>query len=360
MATTAGEAVAASQAPARAPAKSGFIVSPLYDGINFIGSPLIALVLGMGVAFSVPLFLEPATAFGTRDAWTMLFISVWSYGHLCAVGFRSHLNRKIYRQFRWRFTVVPVVLFLGMYFSDWLLVTGAVLAILWDVYHSAMQNFGFCRIYDGRRGNSPHAGRKLDMMINHLLYAGPILGGLSLASTLAVLSDYSAVGWTLPGLVGQVIVDNQHHLRTLLLSVGSLLIIWYVYAYWQLARQGYRISPQKVCLLVSAGVSSVWAWGFLPPVQAFFVSNFYHALQYFGIVWAQENRNIRTSFRLDGLRRGKTVAFGLFCLLIAAGGLAYNAWGNAAFRWGAAFFTVVSLMHFWYDSFVWSVRKAEV
>jgi hypothetical protein len=351
---------AANPSVSRTAVKSGFIVSPLYDTINFIGAPMIALVLGAWVAFSVPLFLEPATAFGTRDAWTLVFISVWTYGHLCAVGFRSHLNQQIYRQFRFRFTVIPLLLCLSFYVSDWLLVSGAVLAVLWDVYHSAMQNFGFCRIYDSRLGNSPIQGRRLDMMINHLLYAGPIVGGLSLASTLMVFSNYSAVGWYDPEIFGKALVDNQHHLRTALIAVGSILLIYYLHEYRKLIQQGYRVSPQKVCLLFSAGVSSIWAWGFLPPVQAFFVSNFYHALQYFAIVWAQERKNMRSSFGLTKVQGGQWLTFTLYVACIVAAGVAYLHYGTSAFRAGAVFFTVVSLMHFWYDSFVWSVRKAEV
>ena len=34
--------------------------------------------------------------------------------------------------------------------------------------------------------------------------------------------------------------------------------------------------------------------------------------------------------------------------------------GHATFRWAAAAGLVVSLMHFWYDGFVWSVRRHEV
>ena len=112
--------------------------------------------------------------------------------------------------------------------------------------------------------------------------------------------------------------------------------------------------------MFSVGITSVWAWGFLPPFHAFFVSNFYHGLQYFGIVWAMENRNIRRSTQLERVRAGKWIAFALFCVSLVAAGYTYQVYGNDAFRFGAAFFTVVALMHFWYDSFVWSVAKKQV
>ena len=36
----------------------------------------------------------------------------------------------------------------------------------------------------------------------------------------------------------------------------------YVYAYRRLARQGYRVSYQKVALLTSTGLCSIYTWGF--------------------------------------------------------------------------------------------------
>ena len=212
-------------------------------------------------------------------------MAVWTYAHLCAVAFRSHLNGEIYTRFRLRFTVVPLVLFLGLYFSDWLLVTGVVLTVLWDVYHTAMQNFGFCRIYDSRHGSFTERGRKLDIMVNQLLYVGPIVGGLSFAQTLDVLGQYSSLGWFAPIELARFLVFIQPQLTVLLLVLGTAFLVYYVYAYWRMSQEGYRVSKQKVALLFSVGITSVWAWGFLPPFHAFFVSNFYHGLQYFGIVW---------------------------------------------------------------------------
>jgi hypothetical protein len=56
----------------------------------------------------------------------------------------------------------------------------SVLATFWDVYHSALQTFGFARIYDRKAGNDPMVGRRLDWHLNQLLYAGrraPSTGG---------------------------------------------------------------------------------------------------------------------------------------------------------------------------------------
>ena len=246
--------------PKRVP-KSGFMVSPLYDGILFIGAPFIALAGALVIMGGVPWAMRPATLFGTNEAWLSLLISVWTYAHLCAVVFRSHVNRDMYTRFKIRFTVVPLVLFLGLMFSDWLLVTGIVVAVFWDVYHTAMQNFGFCRIYDARQGSFSDKGRKLDIMVNQLLYIGPIVGGLSLAPTLVVVEQYIGLGWFFPIEAANFLVFIQPRLAPLLLVGGTLFLAYYVFSYWQLARQGYRVSRQKVTILFSTGITSVWAWG---------------------------------------------------------------------------------------------------
>jgi hypothetical protein len=342
----------------RAP-KSGFMVSPLYDGILFIGAPLIGLAAALAMLGGLPWVMRPATMFGSTEAWVSLFIAVWTYAHLCAVVFRSHVNRDIYVRFKYRFTVVPLVLFLGLWFSDWLMVTAVVLAVFWDVYHTAMQNFGFCRIYDSRQGSFSEKGRKLDIMVNQLLYVGPIVGGLSFAPTLKAFNSYADVGWFFPIQAANFLVFLQPRLTLLLLVGGTLFLGYYVFSYWQLSQGGYRVSRQKVAILFSTGITSVWAWGFLPPFYAFFVSNFYHALQYFGIVWAMENRNIRRAVGLSGLSSGAWITFALFLLSLIAAGVAFKLYGTNTIRWGLAFFTVISLMHFWYDGFVWQAHKMQ-
>ncbi len=57
---------------------------------------------------------------------------------------------------------------------------------------------------------------------------------------------------------------------------------------------------------MSTGLVSIYTWGFNTWGEAFFIMNVFHAVQYFGIV------------------------------------------------------LVMSIMHFWYDGFIWSVQKKQV
>ena len=87
--------------------------------------------------------------------------------------------------------------------------------------------------------------------------------------------------------------------------------------------------------------------------------NFFHALQYFAIVWWSEKKNIQSLFGLSKISWGKPLAFALFIGVA----LAYGLWAETGdmsndFVFNAVM--VVSIMHFWYDGFIWSVRKKQV
>ena len=133
----------------------------------------------------------------------------------------------------------------------------------------------------------------------------------------------------------------------------------YIYAQWKLRERGHAVSPLKVYLLASTGLCSIYTWGFNSWGEAFLIMNLFHALQYFGIVWSSEKKNMMRLFRTEGLSFGKPLTLGLFVGLA----LAYGYWVEAldtdwASLW--AITLVVSIMHFWYDGFIWSVRKHQV
>ena len=120
-------------------------------------------------------------------------------------------------------------------------------------------------------------------------------------------------------------------------------------------RRGYRLPAHKAALLLSTGGVSIAAWGFAPPFMAFAIVNLFHAMQYFAIVWLKEGGRIGERLRLAPRRR---IAFPIFFALCALFGVAYFAANS--FKIVLAPFIACSLLHFWYDSFVWSVRKKQV
>ena len=181
----------APRVPARAP--SEYIVSPIYDCVFFLVPPTAALCLGILIADSG--FANEYFDFYDQDVtWSGLLIGILIHAHLFAVFFRSHGNAAIRQLHPYRFLLVPVLLYAAMVSSTWVLISVSVLATFWDVYHSALQTFGFARIYDRKAGNDPTVGRRLDWHLNQLLYAGPILAGVTMMDHIEDFDEYEEVG----------------------------------------------------------------------------------------------------------------------------------------------------------------------
>ncbi len=110
---------------------------------------------------------------------------------------------------------------------------------------------------------------------------------------------------------------------------------------------------------MSTGLCSIYTWGFNTWGEAFFIMNFFHALQYFGLVWATEKKTVMRLFRAERLPHGKRIAVALFVALPCL----YGYWVailDAGIQWLFAITLVISICHFWFDGFVWSVRKRQM
>jgi hypothetical protein len=272
---------------------------------------------------------------------------------------RSHLNADVFRRHRVRFVVVPAAVLAALVLSTRAAVVTTVIVVFWDVYHSALQTFGLARIYDRLRGNDPDAGRRLDLGLNLVLYIGPLVAGATLAAHLEKLELLADVGATFFAQVPVLATSSQRILAWTAMAVGTAYVAFYIAAYVRLARLGHAVSPQKVFLLAATGLCSLWVWGVNPWGQAFFIMNLFHAVQYLALVWWSEGRGLRRLLRLDRARMGRGAAVVAFLVPLYAYGLvAESVTDDARVLWSLT--QVVALMHFFYDGFIWSVRKGDV
>lgn len=345
-----------SDAPAHA--RSPYIVGPGYDWCLFLLPPVLALLLGIAISGTA---LTDAVFTLWDDEYSIagLFVQVLIQAHLAAVLFRSHGNRDVLRLHPVRFSAVPIALYLAIVSSDWVLVSVSVLATFWDVYHSGLQTFGFARIYDRNAGNDPHQGRRLDWALNLLCYAGPIVAGATMLDHFEDFESFEQLGATLLARVPVFMTGYQRYLAWGLIIGGSVFLLYYVIAYWRMARRGYRVSVLKVYLLASTGLCSIYTWGFNAWGEAFFIMNLFHAVQYLALVWTSEGRRLGKSLGLERRRGGMWLAWALFLALTLGYGV-FAQWAGAELRTVWAITLVISILHFWYDSFIWSVRARRI
>lgn len=335
---------------------SRYLVGPLYDWAFFLLPPLISLLLGIlisGTRFADGSFLLS----GREVTGAKLLIGTLTHAHLVAVLLRSHGNPSIRRLHPLRFFLIPILLFALIRSSAWIAVASTIVVTWWDVWHSGAQTFGFGRIYDRNVGNPPELGRRLDYWLNHLLYLGPVLGGATLAPHLMQFEGFHELGTTLFCVIPTSAESWRSYVAWVLIAGGTVFLLYYLFAYVRLSRQGYRVSFLKVFLYVTTGACSLYTWGFNSWGEAFFIMNLFHAVQYLALVWATEQRGL---VRLVGpLGRSR-----LLVLVIYLGGVLTYGLGAELVNtdlptlWSITM--VVSILHFWYDGFIWSVAKRQV
>lgn len=349
--TTIAPTVATSQ-------RSPYIASPAYDWIFFLLPPLFSLLVGALVS-ETSLNTDRFWLHGRRVTWTTLSLGIFVHAHLFAVFVRSHLNPDVFPRHRFRFIALPILLIAAMMASMWAVVIATVLVTFWDVWHSALQTFGLGRIYDRNRGNDPSIGRNWDMLLNLLLYIGPIVSGATMYAHFQKFELFADVDATFFTLIPTAMASQQRNLAWFVTMGGLLFLIAYVGAYIRLAKRGYKVGGQKVFLYTTTGLCSIWAWGFNPFGQAFLIMNLFHAWQYFGLVFWSEKKVLVTRLRLSQHNFGFLLAaLILVAVTFAYGALAEIVADDHRLLWSVV--QTVALMHFFYDGFIWSVRKKQV
>jgi hypothetical protein len=348
------------RAPAVAPAGSladpaRAILGPGRDALLFWGAPLVAFLLVQAWLRGWDQ-LAPKAAAGPMVIGMFGVISILTWAHLIAVVPRAYLNPQVFNAYRLRLTIVPVVLIALLLLSPTALAFAAVLAVFWDVHHSAMQNFGFARLYDMKAGNSPQQLRATDLRLNWALYVGPIAAGAALAThTDHFLKFDGTIFQTLTTLPG-VLAAEHRGIRLVAVALYAVVISWTAIDYLRAMRAGYRLPAHKLATMVITGVVSILAWGFSPPLVALAAINLYHAIQYFALVWAKEGDHMAGKLG-RGSRKQAALFFFAGSMVF---GLGYAAATTGSAKIFVAPFIACSLLHFWYDSFVWSVRKRQV
>jgi hypothetical protein len=333
------------------------IISPRADLLLIYGSPLWALLLTH--SFLALPFVNDDVTIGEPTTILAFVMGSITFAHLLPVFVRSHINPTIRRTFRFRLFVVPPLL-VGL-LTVWpaAFVVAGVVAAFWDPYHTAQQNFGLGRIYDSRAGVVDNRARRADRMISHALYLGPILAGPSLMDHLGELESLNDVNWTILARTPSAATPWVGTIRVIVISVMAIGVGAYLLHARRLSRLGVTPSTHKVVLVVSSAVIQIAAWGFTSPLAAFMIVNLYHAVQYFALVWHLEGRK---TAGWVGIRNARlTTPIGVFAVFLvpAAFGAAVSGIVTGSAFVNAAFLSV-SLLHFWMDGFIWSVRAKAV
>lgn len=367
--------------------KQNWVLSPAGDVVFIIGAPVLSFVWAA-------VTLE---RLGTAAVWGIF--SVFNVAHHLPTFIRIYGDKELLRRFRWSLLLAPIVPFSGamvlfavLILNDYPLTNIFILFIIlqiWDPWHFLMQHYGFMRIYD-RHNRAP---RRLSSWMDYMVCA-----------TWFVFIMVAVLEW-LPQLLYELKVKHGLPLlylfdsgvyplvQNLALAVAlASSVVYGGYLAW-CYRRGYFISPAKLLLLLITYSVMYFTYVpnaamdyFLPEWTAqlgFATLGMVHVTQYLAIVWkynrglaARENRARAGGFEKAFARGGLLVLGGyvLACLIygvlltnhirpFASFGFTSQQEYKTAMKFLIA--TLVSagftstLLHYYYDGFIWKVRHKE-
>jgi hypothetical protein len=338
------EAAMPSPSVARPRLRDQYIASPIFDWLFFIGSPVFALAAVLAATNLLP---------GERIEYYI--IGYMAVGHHVPTMLRAYGDPDEYARNRIQLITVPLCvapIVVGLTLLDTRLLT---LIFVWDQYHFIRQHYGFMRIYDVKAGVRDDLVATLDQWLCYswflailaqsgfygYMYADSFYDlGIAFPSTLVQSFEYATLA--VAGAIGVVYAGNL----VLRLSRGEP-VAW-------------------LKLLLFATNMGVWYYSYVVLSNGFLsyaISSLFHCLQYDAFAWYYNRAKART---LEPTRRNaffrtihRTQYLWLYVAAIYAYGL-ISAYGTEiSVVPFLALNTTTGLLHYYFDSFIWRVRRNE-
>lgn len=332
-----------------APPHSRWIVSPAFDLLFIVGTPLLILLI----------FL-PAHTLGVSGGLATFVMFVMATGHHLPGFIRVYTDPELFARFRLRFLFVPPLLVAVTLWCESHDLHGYMLvAAAWGIWHGLMQLYGFARIYDAKNGEVSPATAWFDWLLCLLWFA-----------TLAVASPYesnqlrkNASEAGVSYLIEFVLAPNLQQVLTA--ATIAFTVVYVLYSAWVWFRRR-TLSPIKLLLLTAAFLLLFVSYRDFAaaPLVSIAAWEVFHDVQYNAVVWSyNRNRALRSRLNQVGqfLFRPSWLLVGLYVLAIFLyGGIDYSSYvyGSADVRDVIHAVLVASaLLHFYFDGFIWKIRE---
>jgi tetratricopeptide (TPR) repeat protein len=334
-------------APASAPRKL-WILDSWRDLILYVGTPLLLL----------PAFALAQARWSPQDIY--LFVAAFgAMGHHLPGMIRAYGDRALFDRFKWRFILAPLFLLVVCTAFFWWDLKGILLVVFfWGVWHGLMQTYGFCRIYDAKAGTFDALTRRLDFAMCVIWFATAVaLSPYRLSDTLDTY--YMCGGPFIPASV-------VHHGQQVILFTAIAVSVLFLLHFGRLWIIGKRPNPVKVALLVT----SIAFWWYCNNLVANILVGIalfevFHDVQYLSLVWIYNRNRVEKDSNIGGFMRfvfrrsGSLI--GLYVgLVFAYGSLSYfnaHLGMDTVKRILTGVVTASTLLHFYYDGFIWKVRE---
>ena len=335
-------------APVSASRPKLWILDSWRDLILYVGTPLLL----------VPVFALAQARWSPQDIY--LFVAAFgAMGHHLPGMIRAYGDRALFERFKWRFVLAPLFLLAVCTAFFWWDLKGILLVVFfWGVWHGLMQTYGFCRIYDAKTGTFDTLTRRLDFAMCVIWFATAVaLSPYRLSDTLDTY--YMCGGPFIPPSVVQL---GQGLILLLAVAVSGLFVAHFC-RLWII---GKRPNPVKVALLIT----SIAFWWYCNNLVANILVGIalfevFHDVQYLSLVWIYNRNRVEKDSNIAGFmrfvfRRSGSL-MGLYVgLVLAYGSVSYinaHIGMDTIKRILTGVVTASTLLHFYYDGFIWKVRE---
>src|SRR5215470_4566561 len=335
-------------APAPVARPKLWILNSWRDLVLYVGTPLLL----------IPAFALAQARWSPQDIF--LFVAAFgAMGHHLPGMIRAYGDRALFERFKWRFIFAPLFLLVTCIAFFWWDLRGILLIVFfWGVWHGLMQTYGFCRIYDAKTGTFDTLTRRLDFAVCLIWFATAVaLSPYRLGDT---LNTYYMCGG--PFIPPSVVNLGQNIILLAAVFVSVLFAAHFVRT-WIV---GNRPNPVKLGLLVTS-IAFWWYCNNLVSNILVGIALFevFHDVQYLSLVWiynrnrVEKDSNIggfmrfvfRRSGSLVGLYVGLVFAYGSLSFINGLLGI------DTVKRILTGVVTTSTLLHFYYDGFIWKVRE---
>ena len=332
--------------PAPAASRPPWILNRWADSLLVIGSPLLVIA-----AISVARLGFSGTAITG-------FVMIWAIGHHLPGMMRAYGDPGLFQRFRLRFVVAPLVLVGACVFSLLTNNQGVwAIAAIWGWWHYLMQAYGFSRIYDAKAGSFAARTRWLDHAMCLAWFAAAVV--LNDNSLYGFVSRFHEAGVPLGRL------DFIPTLRSVVRGATAAVTIMFVVNWvtdWYAGRSPSWIKP--ILMVTTFGCFWYSAATVTNIVVAYAFFELFHDAQYLTIVWAFNRNRAARDRSLTGftawLFRPRVMFVSIYLLMV---------FGYGALKWGsefvsaelwyeilAAVFLASTLLHYYFDGFIWKLR----
>jgi Tfp pilus assembly protein PilF len=335
-------------APVSASGRKLWILDSWRDLILYVGTPLLL----------VPAFALAQARWSPQDIY--LFVAAFgAMGHHLPGMIRAYGDRALFERFKWRFIFAPLFLLAVCTAFFWWDLKGILLVVFfWGVWHGLMQTYGFCRIYDAKTGTFDALTRRLDFAMCVIWFTTAVaLSPYRLSDT---LDTYYMCGGP---FISPLVVQLGQGLILLAAVAVSVLFVVHFCRLWII---GNRPNPVKVALLIT----SIAFWWYCNNLVANILVGIalfevFHDVQYLSLVWIYNRNRVEKDSNIGGFmrfvfRRSGSL-MGLYVgLVLAYGSVSYinaHIGMDTVKRILTGVVTASTLLHFYYDGFIWKVRE---